>query len=272
MLNNARGELLFYKIKKKSWEYLDTIVSWNHWVTEIDADFVKDKIERLLNMKQRKNIELIWVNNVNIFNICIRLLSQTTQSKVLKTLTIESLENKKERNIKSFEDDTQNVKQSDLVSDKIKKNSITAIVDPLIKWIDYVFNKFNNYNNRKLFTFWFSTFSEKVSNSVYIINSIVKRIVNNKLNFSDFDILLNKVKREDEIITEASKNPLQKYIEYINSSYGNIFKWKRWIRIISKNLFSNKVVTIQDFIEFEDWVDKLKDRLLLKRNDNINII
>jgi hypothetical protein len=43
------------------------------------------------------------------------------------------LENKKERNTKSFEDDTQNVKQSDLVSDKIKKNIITTVVDPLIK-------------------------------------------------------------------------------------------------------------------------------------------
>lgn len=268
MLNNARGELLFYKIKKKSWEYLDTIVNWNHWVTEIDADFVRDKIERLLNMKQRKNIELIWVNNVNIFNICIRLLSQTTQSKVLKTLTIESLENKKERNTKSFEDDTQNVKQSDLVSDKIKKNSITTIVDPLIKWIDYVFNKFNNYNNRKLFTFWFSNFSEKVSRSVSIINNIVKRIINNKLDFSDFEILLNEVKREDEKITVASKNPLQKYIEYINTSYNNIFKWKRWITHISKNLFSIKVNTINDFIEFESWIDQLKDKLLLKRKRN----
>jgi hypothetical protein len=44
------------------------------------------------------------------------------------------------------------------------------------------------------------------------------------LDFSDFEILLNEVKREDEKITVASKNPLQKYIEYINTSYNNIFK------------------------------------------------
>ena len=88
------------------------------------------------------------------------------------------------------------------------------------------------------------------------------------MDFSDFEILLNEVKREDEKITVASKNPLQKYIEYINTSYNNIFKWKRWITHISKNLFSIKVNTINDFIEFESWIDQLKDKLLLKRKRN----